>query len=859
MQKDTDVDPGRARAARSVSRRSVSGTNVRSSASDSPGGAAPAVSSKLPQRPTPAPRPASSPTPIPGVSQQPGRRAGDAAASVPRQNNTRTATPYRRQQSGSRLRDFLANARRNARRRSRQRGANSPWSGVQQPIQQSAPLTAAGFFRRRRRVALFGILLIAFLEIIVFNLPSWTTLFDFAPSQQLSDFTLTGLQSASDGLVITNPADAQISVKSPTKIRFLEFENAPGAPKEQTVQYYVVSYFADNVTPHFLGNWLNMSTGTARSRFINLGGTCTHVAIRFNGAAGDIIPFSSLKINPRVPFQFSLTRICLMLLLLLLAAVLGPGSPLYDTALDTRSLLQIGLLVGATVLMMLLYFYMWNYSDSVNIWVGEHNEGGFWYDYNQYADLANSLLHGHTWLDLPVNPQLAHLKNPYDPDLRYAISWKTGSQPDGKIFWDHAFYHGKYYCYFGVVPAVLFFMPYEVLTGGHWLESAYPILWCALAAAVFATLLVVRLAKAYFRDASIGAVLLAIWMIDLGSGILYHVFTASFYSVPEASAYCFVLAALWCWLMSIHRSKRTGRRVVNPVWMFVGSFFMALVLGCRPQFEFAALAAVPIFWDSVFHDRALFSRRGFLATVCACAPFVLVFTPLMMYNKARFGSILNFGNKYQLTVFDANAAVFPKSSILGTAWYYLFQPMNITSSFPFVTATWLPANLYFPLEPSEGGFFAFVAPFALVLFLAPWIYSRKRAGWLDNALADHGYGLRSAHRTLVALVATLCGSAFVVLCADSLLGGFSQRYISDFGALTILAAVLVFLTLAPASASTLGMDHAKHALVGIVLTLVCVTIVTEFLAMFMTTRYGDLIADVPWHYYPVQSWFLFFN
>ena len=23
-----------------------------------------------------------------------------------------------------------------------------------------------------------------------------------------------------------------------------------------------------------------------------------------------------------------------------------------------------------------------------------------------------------------------------------------------KIYWDHAFYHGKYYCYFGVIPAI---------------------------------------------------------------------------------------------------------------------------------------------------------------------------------------------------------------------------------------------------------------------------------------------------------------------------------------------------------------------------------------------------------------------
>ena len=33
--------------------------------------------------------------------------------------------------------------------------------------------------------------------------------------------------------------------------------------------------------------------------------------------------------------------------------------------------------------------------------------------------------------------------------------------------WDHAYYKGKYYVYFGVVPAILFYLPYYVITGTH--------------------------------------------------------------------------------------------------------------------------------------------------------------------------------------------------------------------------------------------------------------------------------------------------------------------------------------------------------------------------------------------------------
>ena len=82
-------------------------------------------------------------------------------------------------------------------------------------------------------------------------------------------------------------------------------------------------------------------------------------------------------------------------------------------------------------------------------------------DYDQYARLGDALIHGHTNLDLPVPDELAQMSNPYDSDLRGQVAGRI----DIPIYWDHAFYKGKYYCYFGVVPAILLFIPYQLLTG----------------------------------------------------------------------------------------------------------------------------------------------------------------------------------------------------------------------------------------------------------------------------------------------------------------------------------------------------------------------------------------------------------
>ena len=76
---------------------------------------------------------------------------------------------------------------------------------------------------------------------------------------------------------------------------------------------------------------------------------------------------------------------------------------------------------------------------------------------NQYELLADSFLKGKLYLDYDVDEKLINMDNPYDPEERI----KNGVS----FHWDHAFYKGKYYVYFGVAPTILTFIPYKVITG----------------------------------------------------------------------------------------------------------------------------------------------------------------------------------------------------------------------------------------------------------------------------------------------------------------------------------------------------------------------------------------------------------
>ena len=717
----------------------------------------------------------------------------------------------------------------------------------------------AMFAKRRWKVAVLSLALVLFIEIFIFNIPFWSSRTMQTRTLVLSTSNFTNVTPTTGGWT-TTAADPTVTITNPENqnIEYVHLNQSTSAPKADTYNYTLYVFFKDGATPYSDNNQRGSAfTGDYESRYINLGGRSHKVQIQFDIASGLFLPFTSITVNPHIGFKFSLLRFLLMLLLGLFAVFLGPNSPLWRWRLDDWGGFEIGTLCVSTLLIMLFYVLIFYMSDSWNIWTGSSATGAYWgsfTSFNQYGNLANSLLHGHTWLDLPVPAPLKAMQNPYDPLSRMKV---IEQNPGMKVYWDHAFYNGKYYCYFGVIPAIIFFMPFQLITGKE-MESCWAILIAVLIAAVFASLLLVRMCKIWFPNISFGAVLLASWMLGIGGGILYHVFTASFYSVPEASSYMFSMAGLWCWFESLRQRKEDGdRKRVDAWWIFFGSLFMACNLGCRPSYIFLCFLAIPIFWTAVFKDRTLFSKRGLFATIWAFVPFFLVFIPLFLYNFVRFRSFFTFGNTYQLTGFDATHPAFTRMSAAQGIFYYLFQPMNLTTSFPFVGLTSTPSAIFYPIEPYEGGYFAFIAPFALILFAVPWIFSRSRRVELSGEMNGGMFEGKSARRSVMGFVWTALASEFFVLCMDSYLGGISQRYISDFGVGFALAAICCYFSLFPAAGRRLS--PGSKLLVLAAVTAVCLCLILEFFETFTVGRYGSLLSYCPQHYFPVKDWFLFLS
>ena len=151
-------------------------------------------------------------------------------------------------------------------------------------------------------------------------------------------------------------------------------------------------------------------------------------------------------------------------------------------------------------------------TENYNIAFWDH-ESKISFVYEQYGALAHSLLNGR--LDLMQDPpeELLALDNPYDSTARGAAQVNS--------LWDHAYYNGRYYVYFGIVPCLLFQLPFEAVTGIQ--NLAYPpcmiVMGLLFLLASFGA--VHQVVRRWFSQASSAAYLLSVAAIVLGSQLYY--------------------------------------------------------------------------------------------------------------------------------------------------------------------------------------------------------------------------------------------------------------------------------------------------------------------------------------------------
>lgn len=348
--------------------------------------------------------------------------------------------------------------------------------------------------------------------------------------------------------------------------------------------------------------------------------------------------------------------------------ILNPKSMLYELKVSRN---RVTFLSAAAVILFISLLCV--IPMGVNpIWNGEKPDHR-----NQYEELADALLEGHLY----VHPEddtsaLSAMENPYDAQAR--------AEQGIPCSWDHAFYDGHYYVYFGVVPAVVLFLPYRLLSG--------EVLTTWKATAVFSVFIILAIfLLGYKMIRKIGADIPIVVYCVLSSCLsLMTLWCAvkypAMYCTAIVSGICFMLWSLYFIIDAFYIREEPA------LWeIFAGALCGALVFGCRPPIGFAEIILLPFLISSLKKQHAAKSKKILQEAAAFLIPYIIVAILLMLYNYMRFENPFEFGQSYQITVTDQSAYlknIGERISLpewINWCGNFLFGFSNLSPRFPWVT------------------------------------------------------------------------------------------------------------------------------------------------------------------------------
>lgn len=565
----------------------------------------------------------------------------------------------------------------------------------------------------------------------------------------------------------------------------LDFDNGQAA-QNLTVQISFTdsaheTYF--NTTEYTFGvPEVDVSTFSEDSQYLYLQSSGKIQDLRIEVVSEDTtypVILNAVMLNDPQPFSFNGLRFFVAFLILLFIYVFRPKSSIYRCLIKEHPRFSRFCIVIATAFeIVILTAYLMFGSNQVGIATAQYNPGS-WDGHSlvntyevggenaqQYAELAKAMADGQLYLEIEPPQWLQDMDNPYDKGARDELQKQTGEA----YLFDVAYYDGHYYVYFGVLPVLLFYLPFYLLTGSGF-PTALGVLIALIAFVLGITALMDRFARYHFKRVSLGLLLLLQIPLVGCSGMLYLAKFPTFYSLPIALALAFTVWGLYFWLHGRASSKAW-------TWYLVGSLCMALVVACRPQFIVFSLLAFPLFWRKFITERHILTRQGRLEFLCLLAPYIIVAIGIMMYNKARFGSYFDFGANYNLTVNDMTQRGSNPGRFLPALFAYFLQTPTTTGVFPWIQPT--------PFDTTYLGQTIKEVTFGGILVCLPilWILA------FAKPILSYRFKVRSTN-TIAGVVITMLISGVVVACMDAQMAGILQRYTADYSTLFLLPAVLL--------------------------------------------------------------------
>lgn len=320
-----------------------------------------------------------------------------------------------------------------------------------------------------------------------------------------------------------------------------------------------------------------------------------------------------------------------------------------------------------------------------------------------YAELANSFKQGQLHLLNEPNAKLLSLSNPYDPDARQGVNY----------FIDYSLYNGKYYLYWGPVPALVL-IAVDPFTRGR-VADLYLVFYFVCGIFLLQSLLVMRMRDRFFQDLPKWVPLLSILVLGLMTPWTYMLINepnGRIYEAAIAGAQFFLVSGLLAAVIALDKPAPSSFLLALTGLLF------ALAVGTRlvillPVGVMVLMIAYRL-WKSLRLSPLDLTRK----LLSLSLPLILCFMGLGWYNWARFGSVTETGISYQLAGLDQNYgnALFSLNYFVQNLYTYLFHPPAVAPEFPFL----------YPKEIAVVGLL-FIAPFTVFAILSMTTLFRKSA------------------------------------------------------------------------------------------------------------------------------------
>ncbi|MDE6034613.1 MAG: hypothetical protein K2G36_01705 [Ruminococcus sp.] len=580
-----------------------------------------------------------------------------------------------------------------------------------------------------------------------------------------------------------------------------------------------------------------------------LSGEVGELTIRLKPVNSGSAHVKSITLNQSVPIEISWVRFLLIVLLGIFIHAVIKGTFLNRSFKENRKFCRIAV-VCITAFACVWAVWVTHYRFDGRTWKEELSRTS---GSQLSQQLVEAFEDGRTYLFPQPDENLINFDNPYDNQHRESKLVPLWDNDYAKnSAWDHVYFDGKFYSYYGIAPVILLFLPYNVLTGYYFPESIAVLIF-AIIGIIGLSMFFTKFTGKFFPDLPTSMYIAGLIIMQMTSGIWYSVGRPLFYEVAMAAGFAFMT---WSFYFLIS-SNIIGEGKISLIKTAVSSLLIAVAVLCRPTivlycicvFVFMLLA-VSKFADGKRKNKKkqkLINRQSRNYILCALLPMACLGLIQMIYNYVRFRSPFEFGIQYSLTINDFRNTQFHWRLSLIPLWNYLFNVPVLSTEYPFISAEFQDMNV--------GGFFYndFTSTHNVcgLFFLALPMFAYIFSGKAIRTISDGKNVLRNLMYVIIPCVAI----PLIIICSvwES---GYSIRYMTDFAWQMLTGAyVIIFCIYAKSQNPTI------RRLINIIF---CVSMVWTIIASGVQSfnqvfRYCESHLDYPEMAYELEKIFMFWK